>query len=159
MEIYVDGCMNAMTGQDAWASVTDKDGKDIVSRFSHLFKDMSLKEVKTAKGEYTVALAKFNDVSSQQNNGAELMAMLMALRIINESEKPSISSVHSDSNVVLAYWSKGNVNKATWNKMDPRKKAYIEECKDLRKKLEDLGCKFVAVPGSKNPADLGFHKK
>jgi ribonuclease HI len=157
MDLYSDGCMNGDTGDDAWASVTDSKSVDLVAKHRCLFSDMKLKEVKTPKGKYVVAIANFNDVASKHVNGAELMAMVMALRIATVLGEPR-GSIHCDSSLIVKYWSLGGVNPSTLRKMDERKKMYVNECKSLREEHESLGGKIVKIPGKGNPADLGYHK-
>ena len=157
MSLYVDGCMNKDTGKEAWASVVDSDNKDMVSVHQILFTDLVIKKVSTPKGEYYVAVAKFSDVSSQQNNGAELLATVMALRICT-SPGQKYETIYSDSTLILDWWSKGKVNKKTLSKMDDRKKGLISECKQLREQFESSGGEFGKISGAANPADLGYHK-
>lgn len=176
--IYVDGCMNKHTKGEAWASVANQDRKDLVSTYKHLFPDFALKTVETriqtdpdmrrgmdsssekanAYQFWTVAAVKFSDVSQQQNNGAELISLVMGLRIV-KSENLKNVTICSDSRLMVDHWSVGKVNRSTAHKMDPEKKALIEECTELRKHCESqLGCKIVFVSGKDNKADLGWHK-
>lgn len=82
----------------------------------------------------------------------------MGLRILLFEEKIH-STLGSDSQLMIESWSKGHVTAQTFQKMDKRKKEYIKECVELRKKLErQLKGKIIKVPGSSNPSDIGFHK-
>lgn len=158
LSIFCDGCCNRDTAGSAWASVTDEHGIDIVKNYLHLFKDLELFDVTTSKGTYTIAEVKFNDVKSQQVNGAELLGMIMSLRILLHEAK-MYSTLGSDSNTIINFWSLNRVNVITAQKMDPKKREYIKECTSLRKKFErQLKGKIVKVPGASNPADLGYHK-
>lgn len=102
------------------------------------------------------AVAKFNDVTYQNNNGAELMAMLMALRAAKKDKE--IKEIRSDSQLIVEWWSTGHINKKTLHKMDKKKKKLIEECVELRKLFEERGGKIVKIDGDDNLADFGYHK-
>jgi ribonuclease HI len=158
-KIYVDGCMNRHTGESAWSSVTDEKGKDLIDEYKHLLTEFELTKVplnnKVKKGEYTIVPVKFEGVK-HQNNGAELVAMLIGLKIALHL-LPEPCEVYSDSTTVIA-WSEGRVTSKTYSEMDPKKKLLVNELKDLAKDLKSIGGKIKKVDGGKNPADLGFHK-
>lgn len=153
--VYVDGGQNSMTKDEAWGRVTDSFGNDILSNYLHLFPDLDIKNANLPVGLSSVIISKFNDVASQQNNGAELLAFLAALRI--SSVDPSISIICSDSKLLVSYWSV-RLKDSTRNKMDPRKARCIDDVIQLRRLFETRGGKIVKVSGDNNPADLGFHK-
>jgi len=146
-KIYVDGGHNRQTGDEAWACVVDATGKDLIREWTFILTDLTLKRVSLPVGDRTVAVSNFTDVTSQQNNGAELLAMLVALRI---SQYAQVDVICSDSKLIVDYWSKGHANAVK----DVRKKAYICECGNLRKVFSGT---IQKIPGAGNPADLGYH--
>lgn len=158
--IYVDGGQNVQTGDEAWGCVVtvDKIGKkiDLIEIYKDLFADMKLREVTLPVGKRTVIVSKFSDVATQQNNGAELLAMVAGLRIAKATGK-QVGKICSDSELIEKWWSKGHVSASKKKEMDPRKYAYIEECAKLRKELEKNDGIIKKISGKGNPADLGYH--
>lgn len=142
-----------MTGEEAWGSVVDEDGNCLLGTFDYLLKDMTLKVVTLPVGIRSIIVSKFSD-ATQQNNGAELLALVAALRITQEMD---VTEIKCDSELLVKWWSVGHVNKDTRKKMDPRKLEYIEECASLRKSFEKRGGKLVKISGKDNLADLGYH--
>lgn len=159
--IYTDGAFFPDTGEYAWGTVTDDLGNDLLAGHLQLLKDMDIKKVNTPKGERHVIMAKFTDVKKNQNNGAELLALVAGLRIALAN--PRVTVVSSDSDLLVKWWSVGHIKPTTAAKMDPTKKQYINELTSLRANFESSGPKgqkrLLHIPGDKNPADLGFHKK
>lgn len=164
-EIYADGACNSKTGGSAWASVVDHKGHDLIEPNEH--KDLTIERKQLSKGERNVIICKATDVASQQNNYAELLAMVVALRIALRQNGTPIGSpqkdligvkINSDSQLIVDYWSQGKFNIKTWNKMDVQKQKYIVECAKLRKEFELKGGKVVKISGDDNLADLGYHK-
>lgn len=156
--IYVDGGFNKVTGDSAWGSVVNGYSFDLIpyAYSQGIVNDMELKEVQLPKGKRVIIVSKFNGVH-HQNNGAELLALVVGLRIAINLIKNNIpvSTIYSDSQVVL-YWSirLKNESAATF---DPRKVSYIHELIYLRRTFESMGGKVEKVDGDKNPADLGWH--
>ena len=155
-EIYVDGGCNSLTGKDAWGSVVDCFGKDLISKNTDLLNDMKLKNVQINSCDRSIIVCNFNDVSSQQNNGAELLSLIAGLRIAIKCD--NIKRINSDSELIIKYWSVGHVNKKTKERMDPNKLKYINECAILRKTFETNGGQIIKISGKNNLADLGKHK-
>lgn len=153
--LYVDGCCNKTTSSEAWASVCNESGEDLIKKYSNLYSDLEYKQVTVPKGDKTIIVAKSTDVASQQNNFGELLAMVFALRI---SKIEHTKIIYSDSQLIVVYWSKNHINPKTRAKMDPKKLAYINECSDLRKEFEKNGGKIEQISGDDNLADLGYHK-
>jgi len=153
-EIYVDGGHNRQTGIEAWGCVVDAGGRDLIAPHSDLFTDIPLRDVVLPVGPRYVFVAKFNDVTSQQNNGAELLATVGGLRLA--LKYPSIKVLKGDSTVVLTWWSRclGADKRQT---MDPRKVRYIDELIKLRKLFEARGGRLEKIGGKYNLADLGRH--
>ncbi len=159
MEIYADGACNSKTEGFAWASVVNHKREDLLRPEDH--KDLVIEKKQLPKGPRNVIICKANDVASQQNNYAELLAMVAALRIAlktNHGNKYEMK-LYSDSQLIVDYWSQGKFNLKTWNKMDVQKQKYIVECAKLRKEFEHKGGKVIKISGDDNLADLGFHKK
>ncbi len=115
--------------------------------------DVNAEEKLLPAGKRYCIRTKFANVQ-QQNNDAELLALIVALRIALSASSRFIK-VHTNSNLLILYWSKGIVNKTV---IDPRKLAYIIELTSLRQRSEAQGGKIVKISGKINPADLGFHK-
>jgi ribonuclease HI len=156
--IYVDGGQNKATNDArpgatcAWGRVVDAAGNDLLAPFAHLLGDMQLRDVVLPGGRAMhVILADFAGVS-QQNNGAELLAMVAGLRIALDGA--AIREIRSDSELLVCYWSRGQHN-ATG---DPRKVVFIRECAELRRRFEARGGAVVKISGDKNLADLGCHR-
>lgn len=153
--IYTDAGMNKMTGDEAWGCVVNENGFDLIETNMHLLSDMKISNQKLVNGYRFVIHSKFNDVTSQQNNGGELLALVAGLRIalqINTKE------VCTDSELLYKWWSLGKVNSKTWNKMDIIKRGFIQDLIDLRKSYEEKGGKIVKISGNVNKADLGLHR-
>ena len=154
--IHCDGGHNRYTGTEAFGSVCDGNGSDLISTYSHLFPDMNLKDVTLPSGKRTIVIAQFSDVKSQQNNGAELLALVCAFRIALHSD--TYKQIGCDSELLVKWWSLGHVNKRTRSTMDKKKFQYIEECTRLRKLFESKGGSLIKIAGSTNIADLGWHR-
>jgi len=155
--IYGDGGYNSTTKPDAWGSVVNGYGNDLIGYYSHLLLDMPLKEVFLPRGigKRIIIIANFSGISFQQNNGAELLACVAALRISLDliSKGIPVRTVYCDSQVIL-YWS---IRLKSKNNFDPRKVAYINELIQLRKQFEQKGSSLSKVDTIKNLADLGWH--
>lgn len=154
-KIYVDGCCNRDSGNCGWGSVCDHKGIPLLSLHTDLLSDMCMQDVKTPKGIQKVIISEFSDVKSQQNNGAELLALVVGLRIALHT---ACKCILSDSQLLVQYWSLDKVSPNTKKKMDPLKYRYIKECYELRKKFEISGGKILKISGDDNIADLGYHK-
>ena len=156
--IYCDGGMNKFTKDVALGCVVDSENNCLISKYidSKLFIDLELYECKLPVGTRKTVVSKFSDVSKMQNNGAELLALLISLRICNKY--PEYKIIYCDSDLLIKYWSLGLINQKTRNKMDPLKLQYINECTQLRKIFESNNGKIIKISGSQNLADLGYHK-
>ncbi len=128
----------------------------------------------------TVIVCKFNEQKedgtpiSQQNNGAELMSMVIALQIaINTllkikktSSLPGLESydsfelyykvIFSDSSLVTDFWSVSGASKSN-KTLSAEKKFLISKCVVLRKIYEQMGGRVLKISGDDNLADLGAH--
>ena len=155
MSLYVDGSMNRYTGKYAWATITNEKGDDIVSCYQDLCSEFKLEEIETPKGNRTMIMVLFDDVKQQQNNGAELISMLVALRIAKQTDK--IKYIYTDSDLILKWWSLGHISKKTLEQMSKEKIKYIQECTLLRKSFEQHGGMIIKVKGCDNIADPGYH--
>ena len=148
--IYTDGGHNKFTGEVAFGSVVDAHGRDLIEDNRYLLEDMELRPVMLPVGLRTVIISYFNDVVSQQNNGAELLALIAGLRI---GIMNNVDIIYSDSDLLIKYWSVSlNSNKRLT--MDPRKVMYIDQLIALRKQFKG---DIVKISGDDNLADLGFH--
>lgn len=157
-ELYSDGGTNKTTGDEGWGSVVQQDGRDMISSYTHLLSDMKTREVILPRGigKRTIVVSKFNDVASQQTNGAELLALVVALRIA--SKLSSVKCIKCDSMVVISWATKGPL-KSTKKKMDIDKLRYIEEAIKLKNEFEKRGGILQKISGDDNLADNGWHVK
>lgn len=155
--IYVDGACNKNTQGEAWGSVVNHLGQDLIGIYYPLLSDMTLRTEQLPVGNRVVIIAKFDDVNSQQNNGAELLAMVAGLRIANyfiQNGYPA-QQILSDSKLIVDHWSK----KLTSGKsFSASKEKYIKECIQLRKVYNSYGGIINKISGDDNKADLGWHK-
>jgi len=88
------------------------------------------------------------------NNFGELLACLCALKT---ATKTGSNKVCGDSELVLKYWSKGHVAEKT-RASDPELLSLALKTAEERSRFEAKGGRLIHVPGSLNPADLGFHR-
>src|SRR3989344_3325251 len=133
--IYADGGMNKQTGNVAWGCVVDSEGNDLIPGNKDLLSDLRLIDVVLPVGKRTVCISNFTDVKMQQNNGAELLAFIIGLRIASKSTK--YKTLYTDSDLIYKYWS---VNKKYSIKCkDCNKAKFIIEAIELRTKFEDNG--------------------
>lgn len=155
--LYTDGAHNKVTGNEAWGSAVNKKGQDIINDYLHLFPDMTTKMENLPVGTRRIIVAKFNDVASQQINGAELLALVAGLRAAIFS-KGQVKVIKCDSNLMTEYWSR-NLKADSRAKMDPRKAKYVDELICLRKEFEKIGGVIEKISGDDNKSDLGYHIK
>ncbi|MDP3947548.1 MAG: ribonuclease H family protein [bacterium] len=85
------------------------------------------------------------------NNYGELLAMKYALKL---ALKERVKRIFGDSKLVIDYWSKGHIRE---KKVAPETVLLAGEVSNLREKFKAAGGRVARVPGSVNPADLGFH--
>lgn len=155
--IYVDGGFNKVSKPNAYGCVVNNNGQDLLLNNHHLLQDMTIRNVTLPVGQRDVIVVYFEGVY-QQNNGAELLAMVAGLRIAIAYIKYGIQVLHlaSDSKLLVESWSKC-IKKESADKMPPEKLAYIHEVIQLRKEFESLGGAIIKISGAANPSDLGFH--
>lgn len=153
--VYADSSCRLSKQVCAYASVVAELNGAIVDmldkkEYAEVLKDFTMQDVDLPVGKRRIIIAKSTDVTKQHNNYGELLALVAALRIALTSK---IMQVCSDSELLIKWWSKGHCKSVK----DSAKLAYIRECAGLRAEFEKLGGKIVQIPGSKNPADLGYH--
>ncbi len=153
-KIYVDGGHGKYSGSEGFARVTDDKGKDMLPYFENFYSDIKYRDVDLPIGRSRVLISKFSDVSKQQNNGAELIALLVALRIACKHK--IIKEICSDSQVIIS-WSNGRLTPKTKKTIDSKKLQYINELVNLRTEFEKMGGKVVKISGDENMSDLGYH--
>lgn len=124
-------------GQGVEISVTDEKGKDILDTI------LSKKHI-NRHGKHLIG-------AHVTNNYGELLACKYALML---ALREKIMRVFGDSNLVIAYWSKGHIK----NEVAAKTIELAREVSKLRKKFELKGGRITHVSGDDNPADLGFHK-
>lgn len=152
-EIYVDGCCNKKVGS-CGSVICFANGKriDLLHHFEYLFTDLKIETVNVPIGNIKIIKVNFPGLQ-QQNNGAELLAMVAGLKIALQMK--NVKRILSDSQLIVDYWSK-NMSKTI---TDVNKRFYINECIKLRKLFEERGGEIIKISGDDNLADLGFHKK
>lgn len=158
-KIYVDGGQGSYSGEEAWGRVTNEKGEDLLPHFGDLYKGLAYKDVHLPVGKSRVMISKFGDVKTKQVNGAELIALMIGLKIaiyLNKERRWGIKEICSDSQVVLS-WANGRLQSSTKKKMDARKIGYITETMLLKKEFEKQGGSLVKISGDANFADLGWH--
>ena len=154
--IYCDGACNSITIQ-GWGTVSDSDGRCLLSKNkSYIIHDMIVKDVTVFNKTWTVIVADFADVKTQNNNGAELLALVAAFRIAIAN---NIRTIKCDSDLLVKWWSKGHISKKAKCGMDKEKYSMILECVKLRTLFESNGGILEKISGDNNLADLGWHKR
>ncbi|NOZ02150.1 MAG: ribonuclease HI [Deltaproteobacteria bacterium] len=93
-------------------------------------------------------------VRGKTNNYGELLACLYGIRVARKLGK---KIVMGDSKLVLDYWSKDFVSQEKREK-DPELAQLAGLTCRAREAFEKDGGELRHVPGSVNPADLGFHR-
>jgi len=166
--LYSDGAFNKKTTPFAWASVVDSTYHDLIQEHKDApwIRDVVIRRHKLGPyiakecmdKERDVIQVQFDDVKTNQNNGAELVALLIALRIAEHVYSNQIVHIYCDSEILVNAWSKGRVGLETKLNMDPMKYQYILECAALRRRLESRKGKVLWICGDDNKADLGFHR-
>ena len=124
-------------GDGVEISVTDERGKD-------LLRTLLPKELINQHGKHLIP-------GNVTNNYGELLACKYALEL---ALREKIKHVFGDSNLVIAYWSKGHIK----NEIAAETIYLAREVVKLRHEFEAKGGTIMHVSGDDNPADLGFHK-
>ena len=172
---YTDGAFNPATAPFGWASVVDHQGHDLIeAHHKDAWFELFLSEHKAVIPDHMVASmgpkapdktrrvlrTLFDDVKVQQNNGAELVAMLIAQQIVlHRGPAKTPCTINCDSQIILRSWSGGSGG----NPHTPKRKApspkdtLIAQCRALRVDLEAKGHQFIHIPGKDNLADMGYH--
>lgn len=163
--IFVDGGHGKYSGDEGWGRVTDDRGKDILCKFEDIdgaktYGGIIYKDVVLPVGKSRILVSKFLDVKSQQNNGAELIAMVTGLKIaciLNKKFPGIITKICSDSELIVKWWSVNPLKKEKRKTMDPQKVKYVDALVVLRKQFESLGGTIEKISGDDNVSDLGYH--
>ena len=124
-------------GNGVEISVTDEKGKD-------LLETIMLQEHINRHGKHLIP-------RNVTNNYGELLACKYALLL---ALREGITRVFGDSNLIIAYWSKGHIK----NEVAADTIALAFEVAKLRREFEAGGGKIAHISGDDNPADLGFHR-
>lgn len=124
-------------GQGVEISVTDEKGKD-------LLETIMPKELINRHGKHLVG-------KHVTNNYGELLACKYALQL---AIRENMTHVFGDSNLIIAYWSKGYIK----NEVAAKTIDLALEVVKLRREFEAKGGIISHISGDDNPADLGFHR-
>lgn len=153
--IYVDGSCKPGNDSVGLASVVDGKSKDILCDHLDLLQDFDVEEMKLPVGIRHIISCKFPGLK-QQNNRAELLAMVAGLRIAFYNKEYTV--LYSDSQIVREYWSLGRIGDQAKKTACQQTMDYIKECTELRQEFETRGGQVKKVSGTENKADLGWHK-
>lgn len=136
--VYFDA--GAGRGEGVEISVTDEKGRNL------LHKAISKREI----NRYGKHLLK--DAAATNNYG-ELLALKYALAV---AQKEKIKKIFGDSKLVIEYWSRRHIKR---KELPEGTVALANEVAKLREKFEKKsGGTVEHIAGSRNPADLGFHR-
>ena len=124
-------------GNGVEISVTDEKGKDLLGT-------IMLQEHINRHGKYLIP-------RNVTNNYGELLACKYALLL---ALREKIMHVFGDSQLVIAYWSKGHIK----NEVAADTIELAREVATLRREFEAAGGTIIHISGHDNPADLGFHR-
>lgn len=124
-------------GQGVEISVTDEKGKNLLDTILP-------KKYINRHGKHLIG-------GNVTNNYGELLACKYALKL---ALREHILHVFGDSNLVIAYWSKGHIK----NDIAPDTIDLAREVSKIRQEFEQKGGTIAHISGDDNPADLGFHK-
>ena len=152
MDIFTDGCCNKTIG--SCVSVVDSDNVCLITKY-HKYLDLYDFLSWFEEGEHngrTIFKVAFTDVSTQQNNGAELVAAIIGICIAYHH---NYKRVYCDSTLIVEHWSK----KVSKTIKDERKAKLQRFLIKVCKLFENAGGKLIWISGDDNKADLGFHKK
>ncbi|MEK7641058.1 MAG: ribonuclease H family protein [Patescibacteria group bacterium] len=125
-------------GKGVEISVTNEKGEDLL----HIV--LSKKDINKF-GKHSVG-------KGATNNYGELLACLYAMQT---AMKSGVKKVFGDSQLVIAYWSKGFIKR---DKVAEETVELAEVVAGLREEFEEWGGRVIHISGDNNPADLGFHK-
>lgn len=162
--LHVDGGHGKYSGDEGWGRVTDDKGRDILVQFEDIdgikpYDGIKYRDVILPIGKSRILVSKFSDVTSQQNNGAEMLALITGLNIaciLNKKYPGIITKICSDSDLMVKYWSI-NLKNEKRRTMDPNKVKFIDVMISLRKQFEKLGGTIEKISGDDNSSDLGYH--
>lgn len=160
--LFTDGGSNRLTrasvpGEShAWGSVVWGDGSDAVHPANPAADGLDIQYRALAKCVRHIIVAKSDDVKTQNNNYAELLALLYALRLATLPNS-TVKRICTDSALLINYWTLNRVAKNTRMAMATPKSNAILEATRLRSIFEMGGGELIKISGSVNPADLGFH--
>lgn len=125
-------------GEGVEISLTNEKGEDLL--------DKVLPKKKINKhGKHLI-------VGNVTNNYGELLAASYALKL---ALKEGVKKIFGDSRLVIDYWSKGAIKR---KELPAETVKLADKVLRQRKEFEASGGEMLRIPGSDNPADLGFHR-
>ena len=165
--LYCDGGFNNLTKPYAWSSVVDINGVDVITNNLNLinkllknnfeYQQVNIPHLITKKiYNRTIIKIKFTNIY-QQNNGAELIAMLVSLYLANTFN--NINIIYCDSQTIIN-WCQGKINLKSGqkDKNNNDKLYYINLLQTQYNIFIKNNNKIIKINGNDNLADLGKHK-
>jgi len=166
--LYCDGGYNNLTKPFAWSSVVDYKGNDVISNNLNIINEILKNNfdydnvkiphlINKKILDRTIIKIKFTNII-HQNNGAELISMLIALYLANKNK--NINTIYCDSSTIIN-WCNGNCNLKLGqkDKNNNDKLYYIKLLQHQYKIFIKNNNKIIKISGDDNLADLGKHKK
>jgi ribonuclease HI len=147
-DLYVDGSFGPHTNNLGWGFVCNSLKEDMMPVFAKYSPEFNYLQVNTPTGTRWTVGAYYEGLKTQ-HNGAELHALLVALRA---TQYFKIDTIYSDSQVCIS-WCSGKCGKD----ISANKKAYILELSKHYNNFIKQGGKVLKISGDKNPADPGWH--
>jgi ribonuclease HI len=168
--LYCDGAFNKLSSPYGWSSVVNQDGQDVLHEYLPIIKynQMNIKrniEVNLHVQKITsirdIIEVKFTGVK-QQINGAELIAMLLALKIANHyntTKKDRLKLIKCDSSTIIS-WCNGvcHLKSGCKDSGGVDKLEYIKQLQTEFNIFKNAGGVIQKITGGDNLADLGYHK-
>lgn len=124
--LYIDNYKKRISG-NSYGSVVQYNGRDVIENFKNLCLDMKFDNINLPISSKYVVLSKFKDVISKNNNGSELLAFLIGLRIAKYTGK--VKTIKCDFKYIFKWLDLNNkMDKRLLSTIGPVKLKYINEC-------------------------------
>lgn len=150
--IYCFGGQSIQIGAVVYAAVVNEKSEDLNRIAIKELADFERDLITLPGLERYIVISDFFDVAIQQNSGAELIAMYIALKTAQLN--PTYKTIRSDSWRMVDHWSV-RFDASKTPRMDKRKVGLIQEVISLRKDFESSGGVIQKITRSDNLACLG----